>query len=122
MRMLNRNKQTFRYRLCTGTTVPVVDPDGYETGEQMPVYSAVFTGRANIAPATGEADERAFGTSADYDRIICANTDFGMDENSMLWVDDLDAEHPDYVVKRIARSINGVRIAIAKVNTNGHND
>ena len=32
MRMLERNKQLFKYRLMTGTVVPVLDPDGYETG------------------------------------------------------------------------------------------
>lgn len=117
MRMLERNKQLFKYRLMTGAVVPVLDPDGYETGEHMPVYSGKLSALANIAPATGEANERAFGASVEYDRVICANTDFGMDENAQLWIDDLNAPNPDYVVKRIARSINGVRIAIARVNT-----
>lgn len=117
MRMLNRNKQEFKYRLLTNSTVPVLDPDGFETGEYTPVFSAPISAHASISPATGESHERAFGANIEYDRIIIAETDFGMDENSQLWVDDLTAERPDYVVKRIAKSINGVRIAIARVKT-----
>ena len=120
MRMLDRNKQMFKYRIATGAVVPVFDPDGYETGEYAPVYSGKLTAFASIAPATGEASERAFGASIEYDRIICADTDFGMDENAQLWIDDLNSANPDYVIKRIAKSINGVRIAIARVNTNEH--
>ena len=116
MRMLNKNKQEFRYRLLTSSEVPVLDPDGFESGEYVKAYTPIYTAYASISPATGEASERAFGTNVAYDRTICANTDFGMDENSLLWIDDLDAENNDYIVKRIAKSINGVRIAIARVN------
>lgn len=116
MRMLNRNMQKFGYKLLTSSNVPVLDPDGFETGEYAPVYSPKYTGYACISPATGEVIERAFGASVEYDRVLCANTDFGMDENSLLWIDDLEAESHDYVVKRIARSLNNVRFALAKVN------
>lgn len=114
--MLKRNKQKFEYRIATGAVVPVIDPDGFETGEYAPVYSARLTGWASIAPPTGEAQDRAFGANIEYDRVICAETDFGLNENSQLWVDDLNADKPDYVIKQIARSLNGVRIAIAKVD------
>lgn len=122
MRVLNRNKQEFDYRILTDNVVPVLDPDGYETGEYAPVYSDKITARANISPATGEANDRAFGNNVEYDRIICADTDFGMSENSQLWVDDRESSEPDYIVKRIARSLNHVRIAIARVDLNEHND
>lgn len=114
--MLNKNKQEFRYKLLTSSEVPVLDPDGFESGEYVKAYTSKYTAYASISPATGEARERAFGTNAEYDRMICASTDFGMDENSLLWIDDLDAENNDYIVKRIAKSINCVRIAIARVN------
>lgn len=116
MRMLNRNMQEFRYKLLTSASVPVLDPDGFETGEYALVYSTQYTGHASISAATGEVIERAFGASVEYDRVLCASTDFGMDENSLLWIDDLEAESHDYIVKRIARSLNNVRFALAKVN------
>lgn len=122
MRNLERNKQAFLYKLCTGTLAPVLDPDGFETGEYAPVYSGKLQGRAFISPATGEAKDMAFGTDVIYDRVIVAMTDFGMDENSLLWVDNLESDNPDYIVKRVARSLNNVRIAIARVNANEHTD
>ncbi len=118
MRVLNRNKQEFDYRILTKDVVPVLDPDGFETGEYAPVYSDKITARASITPATGTVNERAFGENIEYDRIICAETDFGMDEHSQLWVDDRTSSEPDYVVKRISRSLNHVRIAIARVDLN----
>lgn len=119
MRMLKKNMQEFRYKLLTANNVPILDPDGFETGEYAPVYSPQYIGRASISAATGETIERAFGASVEYDRVITALTDFGMDENSLLWVDDLESESNDYIVKRIARSLNNVRIAIARVNRHG---
>lgn len=116
MKLLKRNMREFRYKLLTDNNVPILDPDGYETGEYAPVYSPRYTGYACISAATGETIERAFGASVEYDRVITALSDFGMDENSLLWVDDLESESNDYIVKRIARSLNSVRIAIAKVN------
>ena len=76
MRMLNRNKQEFKYQLLTDSTVPVLDPDGFETGEYTPVFSAPISAQASISPATGESHERAFGANIEYDRIIIAETDF----------------------------------------------
>ena len=43
--------------------------------------------------------------------------DIPIDENSILWVDQLDTtEDHDYIVKRVAKSLNVVSIAIAKVD------
>lgn len=122
MRMLERNKQTFAFKLLTDKSVPILDPDGYETGEYALAYSEKIFAKANIAHVTGHADERAFGTLVQYDRVICANTDFGMDENSLLWVDDLDSPNNDYIVKRISKSLNTVRIAIARVETSNEDN
>lgn len=113
MRTLLRNKQMFYYQNLDSTSA--VMEDGLYTGEINLVYTEREEGYANISAATGEARDDAFGRDIQYDKVICADTDFGMNEYSRLWVDDLEAEKPDYVVRRIAKSINNVRIAIAKV-------
>ena len=121
MRMLQINKREFQYRNALSDAVPIRDENGHLTGEYMQAYTDKFTAYANISPASGIAAETYFGSNLDYDRIIASDTDFGMDEQSQLWVDDLNSERHDYVVKRIARSINNVLIAISKVTNNANN-
>lgn len=116
MRMAMRNKRRFLYRNLQREPEGHITEDGLYTGEQTRAFEPVREGYANISPATGSVREAGFGADIEYDRVLCAETDFGMTEQSQLWVDDLDADAPDYVVRRIARSESHVRIAIAKVN------
>ena len=60
-----------------------------------------------------------FGNSALFDRVIVTcDLTCPIDENSVLWVDrepgDGSVKH-DYVVKKVARSIHSIAIAISKV-------
>lgn len=114
MRTLIRNRQKFYYQNLDSTSA-VMD-DGFYTGELDLTYADRKAGYANISAATGEAKEDSFGRDLQYDKVICADNDFEMNEYSRLWIDDLKADKPDYIVKRIAKSLNNVRIAISKVN------
>ena len=78
----------------------------------------------NVSAAQGEMQSRQFGESESYDKVIVLDDrNAPIDEHSILWVDTLphlnedgstDTPH-DYIVRRVARSINGVSIAIGKV-------
>lgn len=118
MRVLNLNKRMFKYALYTGNLEPLKDAEGNLTGEYSMGYSEPKAAYANISAATGDTSDEAFGANVSYDRVICAETDFGMDEQTRLWVDNLDAPTHDYIVKRVARSLNSVLIAIERVTTN----
>jgi hypothetical protein len=71
---------------------------------------------------------RQFGESESYDKVIVLdNPNTPIDEYAILWVDTLphlntdgttDTPH-DYIVKKVARSLNNVSIAIRKVNVRG---
>jgi hypothetical protein len=73
----------------------------------------------------GETQVQQFGVSENYDKVIVLDDkNAPIDEHSILWVDTLpylnedgttDTPH-DYIVKKIARSLNGVSIAIRKVS------
>lgn len=123
MRLLERNKSEFWYSLYNGKT-DVVDADGFKTGEKEITYTAPRMCRANISPATGVNTVEMFGTSEQYDKVIVldAVTAPPIDENTVLCVDKpptYDADDRllyDYVVKRVARSLNYVSIAISKVS------
>ena len=123
MRCLARNKATFYYALYTGQD-EIIDEYGNATGQYSVTYGNPIKAHGNVSAAQGEMQTRQFGESESYDKVIVlddANTP--IDEYSVLWVDTLplpkvdgstDTPH-DYVVKKVARSLNSVSIAISKV-------
>ncbi len=132
MKCLERNKKTFYYALYDDK-VPLLDEDGYATGEYGVKYDKPKIFKANISPAKGETSVRQFGESVDYDKVIVlSDMSVEIDESTVLWVDkipkldsfgelltsaDGEIETPhDYVVKKVARSLNNTSIAISKVN------
>ena len=124
MRCLTRNKRKFYYASYIGET-EITDEYGNVTGEYKVSYSAPIKSFGNISAAQGEMQNRQFGESESYDKVIVlGDSDTPIDEYSILWVDTLphlnedgttDTPH-DYVVKKVARGLNGVSIAIGKVD------
>ena len=104
------------------------DEYGNNSGEYEVIYGNPIRFRANVSAAQGEMETRQFGDTESYDKVIVLdNVNIPIDEYSILWVDSLpvinedgttDTPH-DYIVKKIARSLNSVSIAISKVNVNG---
>lgn len=121
MKCLMRNKRTLHYCLYSGEEY-LPDGEGNNTGEKVIRYSAPVELRANISPATGNTSVEQFGNSVQYDKVIVLDdVSCPIDEHSVLFVDKEPAfdekQNPlfDYVVKKVAASINSVSIAIAKV-------
>jgi hypothetical protein len=123
MRTLNRNKIVFYYALYEGKE-PVIDDYGNVTGEYEVKYSRPKKFRANISAANGKADVEQFGANVDYDKVIVGDNIFPqIDEYTIMWIDTVPVidnegktETPhDYIVKKIARSLNSVSIAVSKV-------
>ena len=117
MRTLHINTRPIKYQNVASNPEAIRDADGNLTGEYTSGYGAVLTARVNVSPATGIVTPSYFGADINYDRVIAVDKDFEINERTRLWIDDLEAERHDYVVKRVARSINGCLVAISKVNT-----
>ena len=146
MRDLKRNQTEFWYcLLIPNTQEAIVDEYGNETGELIPSYKKAVPMRANISPATGQNQVEQFGNLDSYDKVI-ATCDMGcqIDENTVLFIDKLpeytevqtheiiegQALYADdevvektyelpkynYIVKRVAKSLNGISIAVRKVD------
>lgn len=121
MRTLKRNKRQFFYCLYLGET-ELTDSDGNYTGETAIGYETPVECWANISPATGQSDTEMFGNLTDYDRVIVSDdTALPIDENTVLFIDSTPtdgagADGYDYTVRRVAKSLNSVAIAIRKVN------
>lgn len=123
MRTQALNRTKFYYALYIGNT-ELQDDNGLYTGEKGPSYGEpVLYKKGNISPATGNSDTEQFGKLEYYDNVIVtADMNCPIDENSILWVDEKDTTKPhDYIVKKVAKSKNGISIAIAKVKVSEPN-
>ena len=127
MRCMVRNKSKFYYASYIGET-EIKDEYGNATGEYAISYSNPKECRGNVSAAQGEMQSRQFGESESYDKVIVLDDiNAPIDEHSVLWIDTLPhlnedgtTDTPyDYCVKKVARSLNGVSIAIRKVQVNG---
>ena len=127
MRCMVRNKSKFYYASYMGKT-EIIDDNGYRTGEYKNSYSFPQEKFGNVSAAQGEMESRQFGESEIYDKVIVLDDRYApINEHTILWVDTLphlnedgstDTPH-DYVVKCVARSLNGVLVAIRKVRVDG---
>lgn len=145
MKTLWRNQRTIYYCLYQGN-VPIYDEFGNETGETRVSYGEATALRANVSAATGSAQVEQFGNLDSYDKVIVTDwMDCPIDENSVLFIDkapefteqefytvtraeDITGETVtvgtetaktplyDYTVRRVAKSLNSVSIAVRKVN------
>ena len=122
MKVMERNKRTFWYCLYDRKE-PIVDEDGNETGEEQIVYKPAQSLRANISAASGSSQVEQFGNLAGYDKVIVLDdTSCPIDENTVLFIDkepeyDEDGKPLyDYMVKRVAKSLNSVSVAATKVS------
>ena len=144
MKALKRNQRPLYYCLYAGKT-PIIDEYGNETGESIVTYSEPVKMLANISPATGMSNTEQFGNLENYDKVIVTDwIDCPIDENSVLFIDKepefgesvtIDYQEsttlfgddtatpvtvqvpiPDYIVRRVAKSLNSISIAVQKVN------
>lgn len=131
MRTMLRNKSKFYYASFIRKE-PVKDEYGNDTGEYNVIHDNPVEYFANISAAKGETTTRQFGESEAYDKVIVMGKDAPpIDEYTILWVDktpkidetgalvkdeDGNVLTPhDYIVKKVAKSLNNISIAITKV-------
>jgi len=135
MRCMQRNKVVFYYALFS-ERVPIVDEYGNDTGEYDVRHGNPVKSSANISAAKGETQTRQFGENVSYDKVIAMDNDAPpIDEYSILWIDTMpelnadgslavDSEGKvktphDYIVKKVAKSLNSVSYAVSKVSVSG---
>lgn len=116
MKTLMRNLKPFYYANVSGTTA-IVDSDNNYTGEYTVAYTTPVLVKGNISASTGSVYESPFGLTEGYDKVIvCDDPDLGINEDAVIWVENAITDPYDYVVYRIARSLNSISIAIKKVD------
>ena len=130
MRCLIRNKRDFYYARYK-EQIEIKDEWGNTTGQYQVVYDNPVHIKGNVSASQGEIQSRQFGESEIYDKVIVLDdVNTPIDEYSILWVDappllnedgslsitngEVETPH-DYIVKKVARGLNTVSIAISKV-------
>ena len=122
MKLLKRNLSTIHYCLYERSE-PILDNDGNETGEDKITYSEPVEFECSVSAATGYSATEMFGNLENYDKtLITDDMQCPIDEHSVLFVDkepefDTDGRPLyDYIVRRVAKSINNISFAIRKVD------
>ena len=117
MRTLEINKQPRWYALCTGKT-EVIDEYGNHTGVFELTYSEPVYYPVNMSESRNIVKHEAFGVTADYDRtFVTTDMSCPITEDSIIWFGaDPTTEPHNYVVHRIANSLNSITIAIREVD------
>lgn len=121
MRCLEINKKKFYY--CNyDKMIDVVDENNNKTGEKLISYTQPKEYSANISTNKGDSQLEFFGNFNDYDKVIVADDpNLDIDENSVLFIDkevsydSLGIPQYDYIVTKKAPSLNGIAIAIKRV-------
>ena len=123
MRCMVRNKVVFYYALYEGQT-EITDEYGNVTGQYSVTHGNPIAIRGNVSAAQGEIMIQQFGEGESYDKVIVLDDkNAPIDEHSILWVDtppllneDGSTRSPhDYIVTKVATSLNVKSIAIRKV-------
>ena len=117
MRTLEINKQPMWYALCTGKT-EVIDEYGNHTGVFELTYSDPVYYPVNMSESRNIVNFEAFGITADYDRtFVTSDLSCPIKEDTIIWFGADPATDPhNYVVHRIANSLNSITIAIRAVD------
>lgn len=122
MKLLKRNLRTISYCLYKSSD-PYLDGDGNETGEDIITYQPAVEFKCSVSPSTGYAATEMFGNLENYDKtIITDDMNCPIDEHTVLFVDkqpEYDTDGTplyDYIVRRVAKSLNNISYAIRKVD------
>ena len=126
MKLQKRNTRYIWYQLYE-SDAPETMLDEYgnqiETGERSVTYSAPVMISASVSTATGTVQTEMFGGFTDYDKVVIVDDiSCPINEQSVLFLeqgplyeDDILVNKHDYVVKRIAKSLNFIAYAVSKV-------
>ena len=122
MRLGFRNTRTIYYALYSAET-PILDDDGYETGDYTVGYDTPVELNANVVSKSSEVAREYFGEQLEYHKVILVEIDCPIVESTAIWIDagnpieQSSVEH-NYQVVGINDSLNYKAIAVKKVVRN----
>lgn len=115
MRNLYRNKRKIYYALPLGK-VPLLDQNGYETGEFEVKYSRIQEAYVHLNVNSGDILNNVYGNYDNYYRTMIAENGLAINEGTILWIDKPISKEYDYIVKRISKDINVTIYSLVRVD------
>jgi hypothetical protein len=117
-----RNTQTLFYAQYSDK-IPILDSDGYETGEYTVGYDNPVLLDANVVDKTSQIAREYFGNDIEYKYVILTDRDCPIKEDTILWIDTdnpLENGGVEYncLVSAIKKSLNYKVIAVKGVTGN----
>lgn len=115
MRNLKINQRLVHYAKYIESK-PILDEYGNTTLEVENVYGEPITIMVNYSSNTGQLATETFGNLTDYSRVISlVGNKCPFSEGDVMWIEVATTEKPNYMVKRIADSLNSYLIAIEEI-------
>lgn len=123
MRSLEINKEHFWYCQYAGKEERLNEKGNF-TGTYITYYEKPVNAKGCISTAKSNDSIETFGVDLDYDKtIIIDDRSYPIDEQTLIFIEkepEWDEEsktlnNRDYVIKKIAKSLNVIQIAIKKV-------
>ena len=108
--MLRINKKKFKYQNLLDIE-PLLDEEGYDTGEKVMTYGEIIESKANILPATAEIVREYFGNDIDCSYVMFVDKDFDIHEESKVLL-----EEKEYIVKSIKPYISVKIVSIQGIS------
>ena len=120
MKCLKRNKQPLYLYKYLGTTT-ILDDNGNKTGEYRIMYANPIRVDINISPASGVSELQVFGSDVSYNYIaVTDGVDNVFTESDVIsrsnMIDSDGMFGYDYIIRRVAQSLNFVSLALFQVN------
>ena len=122
MTLCFRNTEPIFYALYLGK-VPVLDEDGYKTGDYTVNYETPVQINANVVSKHSTVAREYFGEQFEYHKVILVEKDIPIKEDTAIWIntdnpiEDSTIKH-NYQVAGIADSLHYLAIAVKKVTKN----
>ena len=119
MKCLKRNQITFYY--AQPLREEAVRDGGLLTGDMSVIYDVPVECHGNVSPPSGNVFVELFGADVRYDRVIVLDDpSTPITEGTVLCIDSAPSyDGPnliyDYIVRKVAPSLNSVTIAATKV-------
>ena len=121
MHNLRRNERKIAYALYSGRVETQIS--GEYTGEYETTYASPVYAYMNVSAAKGSAEYEPFGIDTAYTKIMVTDdVNCPINEQTILWIGNVssletDPTTPnDYIVVRVAKSLNHIAYAIKEVS------
>lgn len=124
MRTMAINEQPFSF--CTYKGKEKATRDGNYTGEYNITYNYPIVVSGCVSSTKNNTDVETFGVNLDYDKtILLDDPKLPIDEKTLVFIDKApiwdeethNVTNRDYIVVKVARSLNFLQLAVKKVDS-----